>query len=301
MAISTDWLEKLARLRVDRARGDYAPHKPLLLLILCDLAEVGQLNTSTLALTPELASRFISYWSIVVHRRTQKPDIRLPFHHLSGDGVWSALDADAKPSPGRRHTRFAALPPDLLCFLKDPASRDMARHLLIAKYFRPSEQIALYESIGLRVPSTIEIEQNAAYRSPKEAKLAGREARFRVRVLAACDYTCALTGYRLTTITGASVVDAARIHQFADSRNNDISNGIALSKNAHWLFDQGLWTVSDDFRVIVAVGAFSESAEDSVLLLQSRHGTTIHLPNDQSLRPSPVHLGWHRRKKFQQP
>lgn len=185
-------------------------------------------------------------------------------------------------------------------FLNDPAQRDKARHILIAKYFRPSEQIALYESIGLRVPSKIEIEQNAAYRSAKDAKLAGRETRFRVRVLAAYDYTCALTGYRLTTITGASVVDAAHIHQFADSRNNEISNGIALSKNAHWLFDQGLWTISDDFRVIVAIGAFSESADDAALLLQSRHGTHIHLPREQSLWPSPVHLGWHRRKKFQQ-
>src|SRR6266540_2520352 len=32
--------------------------------------------------------------------------------------------------------------------------------------------------------------------------------------------------------------------KFADSRNNDPCNGIALCKNAHWLFDQGLWTIS---------------------------------------------------------
>src|SRR5690606_37942606 len=99
------------------------------------------------------------------------------------------------------------------------------------------------------------------------------------------DYTCALTGYRLTTIAGASIVDAAHIHQFADSRNNEISNGLALSKNAHWLFDQGLWTISDDFRVIVAVGVFTESAGDPGLLLQSRHGMPIRLPKDKSLWP----------------
>jgi putative restriction endonuclease len=49
-------------------------------------------------------------------------------------------------------------------------------------------------------------------------------------------------------------VDAAHIHQFADSRNNDPRNGLALSKNAHWLFDNGLRALTDDFKVIVAEG-----------------------------------------------
>jgi hypothetical protein len=33
------WLTKFSELRIDRARGDPAPHKPLLLLVLCDLVE----------------------------------------------------------------------------------------------------------------------------------------------------------------------------------------------------------------------------------------------------------------------
>jgi putative restriction endonuclease len=33
------WLAKLANLLVDRARGDPAPHKPLLLLVVLELAE----------------------------------------------------------------------------------------------------------------------------------------------------------------------------------------------------------------------------------------------------------------------
>ena len=38
------WLTKFSNLRVDRARGDPAPHKRLLLLVLCDLAESGDLR-----------------------------------------------------------------------------------------------------------------------------------------------------------------------------------------------------------------------------------------------------------------
>ena len=72
----------------------------------------------------------------------------------------------------------------------------------------------------------------------------------------------ALTGYRLTTVSAGSIVDGAHIHQFSDSRNNDPRNGLALCKNAHWLFDNGLWTLADDYSVIVAAGRFSEDSPD---------------------------------------
>jgi putative restriction endonuclease len=234
----------------------------------------------------------------VAGRRLQRPDVRLPFHHLSGDGIWSALDDRGEPSPDKKLTRRARLPSDLVAFLEDAASREMARHLLIAKYFRPSEEIALYEMIGLPVPSQRDIEQNASYKSPEEAQMAGREARFRVRVVTAYNYTCALTGYRLTTITAGSIVDAAHIHEFRDSRNNDPRNGIALCKNAHWTFDQGLWTIADDYRIVVAIGHFAEAGPSRDILLESLHGKKLGLPGDKNLWPDPIHLAWHRKATF---
>ena len=63
MATAAQWLGKLAHLKVDKARGDPAPHKPLLLLVVLELAEQGQAFGDILALTPELAFRFCTYWS----------------------------------------------------------------------------------------------------------------------------------------------------------------------------------------------------------------------------------------------
>ena len=125
------------------------------------------------------------------------------------------------------------------------------------------------------------------------------EARFRINIVAAYNYTCALTGYRLTTISGGSIVDAAHIHQFADSRNNDPRNGLALCKNAHWLFDNGLWTLTDDYKVIVAEGEFAEAGAEQKLL-REYHGKKILLPDEPALRPNPIHIAWHRRKKFKE-
>jgi putative restriction endonuclease len=50
----------MARLRVDRARG-IAPHKPLLLLVLAEMAEHGKLAEPIIPLTADLVFRFLSF------------------------------------------------------------------------------------------------------------------------------------------------------------------------------------------------------------------------------------------------
>jgi putative restriction endonuclease len=171
------------------------------------------------------------------------------------------------------------------------------RRIIVGSYFPALEQIALCEALNLSPPTNAELD--AVVKGGIEAaQLLGREARFRVSVLAHYDYTCALTGYRLTTIAGGSVVDAAHIHKFADSRNNDVQNGIALSKNAHWLFDQGLWTVSDDYRVMVASQAFTERGGNPDFLLSRLRGRRILLPMDRESWPSSRFIAWHRAQVF---
>ncbi|TRZ97791.1 MAG: hypothetical protein D4R81_11895 [Nitrospiraceae bacterium] len=71
-------------------------------------------------------------------------------------------------------------------------------------------------------------------------------------------------------------------------------NGIALSKNAHWLFDQGLWSLTDDCRVIVAANRFHESGNDA-LLLERMAGCRIFLPSSRDYWPDRIHLAWHRK------
>jgi len=267
-------------------------------LVILEFAEKEQSFGDILPLTPELAFRFCTYWSIVAHRRSQAPDIRYPFYHLKSDGFWSPLGEDGKPASDRRLTRYASLPLDFVAFAKDPASRDKARRILIAKYFQPAERVALYTLVGLPIPSEDQMASDASYKTPEEAAKKGREARFRLNIVAAYNYKCALTRYRLTTITGASIVDAAHIHQFSDSRNNDPRNGLALCKNAHWLFDNGLWTLTDDCKIIIAEGRFAEQGPDQ-MLLREYHGQKIHLPPDPAHWPNPLHIAWHRKHRFQ--
>ncbi len=59
-----------------------APHKPLLLLTVLKAAERDGGLPDVLMLSPELAYQFKLFEHVVAHRRKQKQDIRMPFHHL---------------------------------------------------------------------------------------------------------------------------------------------------------------------------------------------------------------------------
>jgi len=286
------WLKVVSNLRVDR-KGNIAPHKPLLLLVLAELAEEGKLSDRTLPLTGELVFRFLAYGTVVAERRSQRLDIHLPLFHVRSDGCWIPLDENGQATLERRRTVAARLDETFLACLNDSDFRNQMRRILIAKYFVDAgERAALYQLVGLSVPPDPIVKEDARlYEISRER---GREARFRLTVVPACNYTCALTRYRLVTVDSGSIVDAAHIHQFADSRNNHPRNGIALCKNAHWMFDEGLWSLDDEYRVLVAAKRFDESGTDA-LLLSFKANRRILLPADPNYWPDKAHLAWHRK------
>lgn len=288
------WLKVAAKLRVDR-KASIAPHKPLLLLVIAELAELGKLQP-ILPLTGELVFRFLAFWTVVANRRSQKPNIRLPFYHMRSDGCWTPLNEKGEPTLERMCVAAAEFDESFFTCLQRDDFRQQLRRILIARYFADSaERAALYTLVGLPVPPDDVVKADA--RLYEEARERGREARFRLTVVPAYHYTCALTGYHLVTVDSGSIVDAAHIHQFANSRNNHPRNGIALSKNAHWMFDQGLWSLTDEYKIVVATGRFHESG-DEPLLLTAMSGRQLHLPKDEAYWPDHVHLHWHRVNKL---
>lgn len=289
------WLKVATNLRVDR-KGGIAPHQPLLLLVLAEMAEQGKLTSQQLPLTGELTFRFLSFWTVVAARRPQKPDIRLPFYHLKRIDGWQPLNEHGEAALEKSRAVVVELEEELLECFQDTEFRERLRRVLIAKYFiDANERAALYNLVGLPIPPEEVVQADASlYEAAQER---GREARFRLSVVPAYNYTCALTGYRLVTVGAGSIVDAAHIHQFSDSRNNHPCNGIALCKNAHWMFDQGLWSLDDNYKVIIARSKFHESG-NSPISLTGLEGKQIHLPNDQSYWPDKKYICWHRRRVF---
>ena len=158
------WLKAVLNLRVDR-KETIAPHKPLLLLVLAELAEGGKLSSTFLPLTGELVFRFLAYWTVVAERRTQRPDIHLPFYHMRSDGCWTPLDADGQPTLERRRAVAAELDKTFLACLNDQDFRTQMRRILIAKYFPDyAERAALYQLVGLPLPPDAIVREDARLR-----------------------------------------------------------------------------------------------------------------------------------------
>ncbi|MEZ4640696.1 MAG: HNH endonuclease [Caldilineaceae bacterium] len=61
-------------------------------------------------------------------------------------------------------------------------------------------------------------------------------------------YRCAMTGLRLITDSGHIAVVSARV-PWSVSNNDDPTNGIALSPTCHWAFDEGLLTITHDYKI----------------------------------------------------
>ena len=287
------WLAQIADLNRDKSRGE-APHKPLLLLVVLDLVEDGKLKGSLLARDGNLAFRFSSYWTIVAERRNSRPDVRLPFYHMKSDGFWTPLAADGKPATTRENATLAQLDVSFLICANEPEFRVLARRTLIAKYFEPHERATLYDLVGIEPPPDDIVEADAdRFRDSGESERK-RDAKFSFRVLPAYDFTCALTRYRMVAVDGKTAVDAAHIHQFKKGGSNHPTNGIALSKTAHWLFDRGFWSITNDYRIIVRDDRFEECGE-AAHLLKPRANAPILLPKKNCYFPAVEFLGWHRR------
>lgn len=304
-----DWLSKFQKLRVDRASKTPAPHKPLLLLAILDLIENGEIATPEVRLTPELAFRFLGYWEIVGARGRAVGRVELPFFHLQSDGILhhvahEGLDAalaSIRPTSVELLNRVishAELPQALFALMSARQSRDALRRILIGgDWFQLDERIKLNAILGIEDDPSMDNAYSKQSIAVEEVRQ-GRDIRFRFQIVPIYGYSCLLCGVKVLLPSGTTLVEAAHIHQFAHSRNDDVTNGMALCRNHHWAFDQGLWTLGNHFEVIVATDAFMEEAPNQLSLsgYHSRPVDLSHLAVEH--RPIQKHFAWHREHRF---
>jgi putative restriction endonuclease len=293
------WLGKLTRLNPAAGRGQCrgkAPHKPLLLLCLIDMAEAGELTGRTFTRTANLVLRFKECGALVSERWPTRLDLRMPFFYLRTQGFWQGFTLEMTVAQAPESCFVCELDENLFELLGDADFRLKARLLLVSRYFEPRERVALLESIGLCADGIETAERRACElneEAEESAKRKGRSARFAVQVVSRYRFTCALTGLCCLTSDGAAIVDAAHIESWAASENDDIENGLALCKNAHWMFDEGLWSVLGDGRVVLAPHRFKENGPEA-LRLQPYASRFLQFADGVTLRPKPEYFSRHR-------
>lgn len=123
-----------------------------------------------------------------------------------------------------------------------------------------------------------------------------RDRNFRKTVLRAYGERCALTGLRLINGGGRAEAEAAHIRPVANDGPDIVSNGLALSGTAHWMFDRGLVGLDADHKVLISRQANDPEAVRSMI---NASGNLI-APERQSECPRSEFVAWHREHIFKQ-
>jgi putative restriction endonuclease len=123
-----------------------------------------------------------------------------------------------------------------------------------------------------------------------------RDRVFRQVVLRAYEQRCTVTGLSFINGGGRAEVAAAHIRPVEADGPDIVNNGIALSGTAHWMFDRGLISLSDDLHILVSRQA---NDQDGIRAFVNKSGRAF-APLRRSDRPHPHFLQWHREHCFKQ-
>ncbi len=123
-----------------------------------------------------------------------------------------------------------------------------------------------------------------------------RDRNFRKNVLRAYGERCAITGLRLINGGGRAEVEAAHIRPVEHDGPDIVSNGLALSGTAHWMFDRGLVGLADDLTILVSRQSNDIEAVTSMINSSGK----ILVPDRLANRPRSEFVTWHRENCFKQ-
>lgn len=134
-----------------------------------------------------------------------------------------------------------------------------------------------------------QLTNNTIYDNMKRKR---RNAAFSKLIKEEYNYSCVVCGSKRFTNSGHPEVEAAHIYPKSKDGADDLRNGICLCKLHHWAFDNGLFSVRDDFSIIV-----DDRIKDDVNYkeIYDFENLKIKIPNNKKIRPDPLYLTEHRK------
>ena len=301
------YCDLLASLNVSstKKRGN-AQYKPILLLSVIDLISQKIITENKILVSEELIDTFNKYWNILASE--YKGGFHYPFFHLQSEGFWHlTLKPDfngLQPKTMnklKQSVEYASLDEELFTLIQDPESRKELIDTLIEILFSSAQkelQEILEINQSFEKAGTEKFQEKKTSRKFYMKKSLVRDSFFRKAVIHAYDYRCSLCNLKVIKSLSQSIVDGAHIKPFAQFYDNNINNGISLCKNHHWAFDRGIFSIDDNYQVLISDN-FSEESPNSKPIREFQ-GETILLPNSPTYFPSIEAIQWHRQNIFRQ-
>ena len=95
---------------------------------------------------------------------------------------------------------------------------------------------------------------------------------------------------------GMEIAQAAHIIPKKEHGSDDPRNGMSLSRSMHWALDRGIFTVSNQYEIVVNPKA--RDADHDKFPVLDMQGARIGLPEDEQFWPHPDALKWHKEEVF---
>jgi putative restriction endonuclease len=280
--------QKIDSIRMWQRGGERAPHKPLLILYALSRLAKG-------------APRLVAYEEVVddlkkllkefgPYRQTYSPSY--PFVRLVNDGIWKIEGQEPLKTN------------------KDWTDRELISNQTAGGFTEKAYNIlkdnkALIVEIAskllnLNFPDTLH--EDILTQVGLDLDLADKRQRspdFRLRVLNAYEYRCAVCGFNVRLGDTLIAVEAAHIKWHQAGGPDSEVNGIALCSMHHKLFDRGVFTLTDNLTFQVAEQAHGTSGMEEWLL--KYHGQQIRKPQRPDYYPKDNYIDWHVREVFRGP
>jgi putative restriction endonuclease len=218
------------------------------------------------------------------------------------DGAKVALTASYSPksiSALKDSIHYAWFEESLWRQLSNPKERASIRQLLLRTYFPQSNyrksEIERETANYVRQLELNFLENRAAEPLEKNYRMVEYEARsayFKTAVPKIYNYTCAISGMRVTATTDVQLVDACHIEPWSRTKNDTIQNGITLTPTLHRAFDRHLISIDQDYRVVVSSNITEEAG--SPYGIRQFAGKRILLPEKKEWWPGREAIAKHR-------
>jgi len=131
----------------------------------------------------------------------------------------------------------------------------------------------------------------------REIKIRNRG--FRLAIIEAYDFKCAVCGLKIFSPNKQWEVEAAHIVPHSSNGKDDIWNGLSLCRLHHWAFDVGWFSLDDNYKIITSKHLEKIPSEmgkmssyDFINDLSANN--KIFLPNQEKVYPHKNSIEWHR-------
>jgi putative restriction endonuclease len=288
-----DFLEQLSQLRInaDSTVQRRAPHKPLLLLLYLGLLQKGKERLHPYVdIEPFM---FEALRRFGPQRKQIHPEY--PFWALTNDGICEVKHRGplTKKKNENKPTRTSLVNAQAvggfvtrIYFLlrEDRSLQAAVAHQLLDEHFPVSLHEDLLAFFGLKLPAP----------SPSSPDY-GVGQGLREAVLTAYGYKCSISGFSVGAPSSPGL-EAVLLCWRQVGGHAEVTNAIAATTTHRKLFDLGLLTLEDDFRIKVATSVLEDSRTSPDVI--KLNGQKLQLPLDSAAHPSLANVRWHQKEVF---